>query len=192
MKPVLILLLSLAIIQHATAQDVTVTVFDVGAGLCVLGEFPNEADSTDSYYMIYDAGLSCDDKIQSEVPIDEQIDLMVLSHNDTDHIATADHILDMYDINKVIWSGFERPDTDQWVDINEAIDNETGAEIINLRTDTLHIGTTYLFGQTYLTFVAGFYIPIEEWGFTPLQSSEYRNAGSIVMRIVFRGSSIHL
>lgn len=192
MKLVLASLLSLGIVQYAISQAVTVTVFDVGAGLCVVGEFPHESDSTASYFMVYDAGFSCDEKVQTVIPSDAQIDLMVVSHNDTDHIATADHILQAYEVKKILWSGFERPDIDQWVGLNQAIDNETGVEVINLKTNILHIGSTYLFGQTFVTFVAGFHRLPDDWGISPPQRSEYRNAGSIVMRIVYQGRSILL
>jgi competence protein ComEC len=192
MKTAHSILLTLILVQKAFAQEVTVTVFDVGAGLCILGEFPSESDSTDSYYMVYDAGFSCADNIREVNPSNEVIDLMVLSHNDTDHIANADDILQEYEVKKIIWSGFERPDINQWVELNQAIDNEAGAEVINLKTDTLHIGTTYLFGQTYVTFVAGFHTPPEDWGISSSQRGEYRNAGSIVIRIVHQGRSILL
>ena len=168
------------------------TVFDIGAGLCVLGEFPNESDPTDTYYMIFDAGFSCLDNIQRVVPASEDIDLMVLSHNDTDHIATADKILQAYDVKKIMWSGFERPDINQWVELTQAIENETDAEVINLKTDTQRIGTTYLFEKTYVTFVAGFHTPPAEWGISASQRGEYRNAGSIVLRIVYQGRSVLL
>jgi beta-lactamase superfamily II metal-dependent hydrolase len=142
--------------------------------------------------MIYDAGYSCDEHVGSLIPTEQQIDLLVLSHNDTDHIATDDEILQAYSLEKILWTGFERPERQRWTDVNQAINDETEASVINLRTDTLAIGSTWIYGDTYVTFVAGFHVPPDHWGFTPSQASEYRNAGSIALRIVYKGRSILL
>lgn len=192
MKEILTVAVLITFSQVLYSQSAELTVVDVGAGLCVIANLPNPANSTDSFYIIYDAGQGCYDEVQSTIPENQKIDLMVLSHNDSDHIANADDILKVYDVKKIIWSGFERPEISTWNDVNQAINDETEAEIINLRTDTISIGSTEIFGETYITFVAGFHVPPDEWGFTASNASEYRNAGSIVIRIVYKGKSILL
>ena len=142
--------------------------------------------------MVYDAGFGCIDHVALLIPQDQDIDLLVLSHNDSDHIATADDILKAYRVLNILWTGFERPGVQNWVDVNDAIENESGASVVNIRTDTPAIGSTRILGETYLSFVAGFHVPPEEWGFAATQTSEYRNAGSIAMRITHKGKSILL
>lgn len=192
MKAILIIAILTTFPQVIFSQSLELTIADVGAGLCIIGELPNETDSSDPFYLIYDAGFGCDDAVSSIIPTDQEIDLLVLSHNDSDHIATADDILNEYQVKKIIWSGFERPTIGTWNDVNQAINDEGGAEIINLKTDSLAIGSTEMYGQTYVTFVSGFHVPPDDWGFLPTNASEYRNAGSIVIRIVYKGKSILL
>ena len=190
MRFALTISLSLFLFFDTFSQSLEMTVFDVGAGLCVVSSFPNEETPTDPYYMIYDAGFHCIEHVQSLIPSSQEIDLMVLSHNDTDHIATADTILAAYQVNQIIWSGFERPEIQSYVETSRAIENEPGAKVINLKSDTIAIGSTLVFGNTYVTFVSGFHEPPERWGFSPSERSEYRNAGSIMMRVTYEGKSI--
>ncbi|MEQ9035267.1 hypothetical protein [Gracilimonas sp.] len=175
-----------------SAQNLQVKVADVGAGLCVIAEIPNLQDSSDPYYMLYDVGRGCLDDINEMIPEEQPIDLIVLSHNDSDHIYDADKVLDEYLVKKILWSGFQRPDIGQWNELNEAINAEHPDELINLRVHQLPIGSTWVYGETYITFVAGFHVPPPQWGFSPSEESEYRNAGSIVMRIVHGQKSILL
>ncbi|MFN1834787.1 ComEC/Rec2 family competence protein [Balneola sp. MJW-20] len=185
-------ILLLTLYTTGYAQDLKVKVADVGAGLCTIIEIPNPSDGTDPFYMLYDVGAGCRDDIQQMIPSDQPIDLMVLSHNDSDHISNADEILEVYEVRKILWSGFERPGIFTYEVVNEAISAEEDAEVINLGSTSLPIGSTWIFGDTYVTFVAGFNVPPESWGFSPSDASEYRNAGSIVMRVVHKGSSLLL
>jgi hypothetical protein len=67
-------------------QDVFVRVVDSGAALCCVVQMPGPQ------YMIYDAGnytgggSSTFDKIQEIVPVDSDVQLLVLSHSDADHL----------------------------------------------------------------------------------------------------------
>lgn len=153
---------------------------------------PNPDNASDPFYMLYDVGAGCQDDIEGIIPKTQAIDLMVLSHNDADHISNADDILAEYEVKKVIWSGFERPGTATWEDVNTAINIESHAEVISLADTTIPIGSTWLYGETYITFVMGYEVPPSDWGFSSSDHSEYRNAGSIVMRVVYEGASILL
>ena len=73
---------------------VFVRVIDVGPGLAIVVRMPGD------FYMVYDAGhwagggSAAFEGVKSVVPEDEEIDLMVLSHSDADHLAAVDEILD--------------------------------------------------------------------------------------------------
>lgn len=190
MKTLILLITILVVHTSAIAQPLKATVGDVGAGLCVIIEIPSDQPDQDSQFMIFDAGPGCIDHVNDIIPTDDDIDLLVLSHNDSDHISNADNILEEYQVNKIIWSGFERPGVGTYDDLVVALENEPGAEIINLGDNPLPLGTTWIYGNTYVTFVSGFSVPPVDWGFTPSMSSEYRNAGSIVMRVTNLGKSI--
>ena len=80
--------------------------------------------------MVYDAGhwngqgKSAFDGISQIVPEGEEIDLMILSHSDSDHIGAVKRIFDKYTVKKVIRTGLER-DTNTWKRSNETIKGST-------------------------------------------------------------------
>ena len=73
---------------------VFVRVIDVGAGHAAVVQMPG------SLHMVYDAGNFTDKGksalagVQSVIAEDEEIDLMVLSHSDADHLGAVDKILE--------------------------------------------------------------------------------------------------
>jgi len=172
-------------------NDVLVRVVDTGPGLCCVVVMPGD------HYMIYDAGYfqglgerHCMDSVQELVPDDATIDLMVLSHSDADHLGVADEILDAYTVKRVLHLGYERS-TRTWEDADRAIKLEKereGCVDINLRYFEYPPGATYRFGDVFVTMVAGFHTPPAEWG--PLNTSESRNAGSIVVRLYYKQRSV--
>ncbi len=171
-------------------DDVFVRVIDVGAGLCVVVKMPGD------HYMVYDAGNftdggnRCFEGVAEVIPDGEEIDLMVLSHSDADHLGAVDEILDAYKVNRIIRSGFIRS-TNTWRAANDAIELEVageGARDINLRVSEFPPGATYRFGETFVTVVAAFHKPPADWDI--ISTSEKRNAGSIVIRLQYKGKSI--
>jgi beta-lactamase superfamily II metal-dependent hydrolase len=131
----LAVVLLLASIPALAADKLTVRVVDVGAGLCCVVEMPG------GHYMIYDAGNYTDggaaafDAISDIIPIDAEIDLMVLSHSDSDHRGAVDEICDAYTVKRVIRAGLQRS-TGTWGDANTAIlaeKRDDGCIDINLR-----------------------------------------------------------
>lgn len=181
-----------------SAQELYVRVVDVGAGECIVIKAPGPGGK--DHYMIYDAGNYEDkgktamDAIRDIIPEGSKIDLLVLSHSDSDHIAAVPEICDEYHVRRVIHPGYERP-TSTWRDSDQAILNEVKSEkkkggCINMNLANVEVapGSTYKIGYASATFVAGFHEPPEEWG--QLSDSEQKNAGSIVIRLTYKGKSV--
>ena len=162
-----------------------VRVIDVGNGHAAVISMPG------GYYMVYDTGLGKTTLkgVQSVVPGGEDIDLMILSHTDGDHIGGVDEILEQYSVKTIIRPGLPR-DTNAWYQARTAIRNaeKNGAEVINLAKTAVPTGKTFRYGDTRVVFVSGFSRPPERWG--KLTSSEFNNAGSVVVRVVFADRSI--
>src|SRR4051812_31338768 len=69
----------------AGAQETYVRVVDVGAGLCVVAMTP------DGHSLVYDTGngvATCLSAVRELVPA-KKVDLLVLSHSDSDHIGAV-------------------------------------------------------------------------------------------------------
>lgn len=138
-----------AIPAPAFAQDTVIRVVDVGAGLCVVAVAP------DQHAMVYDAGRGqarCRDAVRELVPW-RRIDLLVLSHSDSDHIGAARAILEENEVRTIIHPGDPRGVT---VDaMRQSIAAEAGADIWNLKTRPIPFGQPFQVGGATATFVAG-------------------------------------
>ncbi|MFZ5497265.1 MAG: ComEC/Rec2 family competence protein [Verrucomicrobiota bacterium] len=178
------------------SQELYVRVVDVGAGECVVVKAPGNGSK--DHYMIYDAG-NYEDKgktaieaIREIIPEGSTIDLLVLSHSDSDHLAAVPEIMDEYKVKRVIHPGYERP-TATWKESNQAILDEArldGCRDLNLANVEIAPGSSYRIGKATAVFVAGFHKPPEEWG--QLSDSEEKNAGSVIIRLIYKGKSILL
>jgi competence protein ComEC len=169
---------------------VFVRVVDVGAGLCCVVVLPT------GQYLIYDAGNYTDGgtgafaKIAELIPAEKSLELLVLSHSDSDHLGAVDEICAAYTVKRVLESGYPRTTT-TWDTAVAAIQRERDLEHcldLNLRLVEFPPGATYRFGEVFVTMVCGFSEPPTEWGLTEL--GEVRNAGSIVIRLQYQGKSI--
>ncbi len=188
--PTLILLTLLLIATPAAAlqpglEDVYVRVVDVGAGLCTVTTVPGD------HYMVYDTGHWFGKRCLSavrEIVGDKPIDLLVLSHADSDHLGDADLILQEFEVRRILRTGDRRPTTNTWLDANEAIGKEATADasVMNLQTMELVPGTTIPLGDATVTLVAGW----GKWTDPGPTAAEKRNAISIVVRLDYRGSSV--
>ncbi|MFH1675442.1 MAG: MBL fold metallo-hydrolase [bacterium] len=171
-------------------DTVFVRVVDVGQGLCCVVVMP------DNHYMIYDAGpVGCESKlmpmIENYIPSGSAIDLLVLSHTDADHICAVDEICAKYKVKTVLETGDPRPGKKNWQRMVSAIEAEVrndNCHDINLGDETLMPGSTFRFGDTFVTFVCGFNKPLKEWG--SLDSAKKHNSICIVMRLTYKGHSI--
>lgn len=170
---------------------VFVRIIDSGAGLATITSMPG------GYYMVYDAGhwngkTETMQGISSVIPEGEEIDLLILSHGDSDHIVAVPNILGKYKVKTIIRGGLERQ-TNTWTNADKAIksaENSGETKVINLKRDHLPFGSKFNFGETLITFVSGFYAPPVEWGIKGKTSGEFRNAGSIVIQLSYKGKSI--
>lgn len=167
-------------------NDLYVRVVDVGAGLCTVTQTPG------NHYMVYDAGHwtgnHCLTSVRDIVDGDE-IDLLIISHSDADHLGEAREILEEFDVRRIITTGFERWDSRSWREMNQAIAEEVqfvGASVLNLRTVELVPGTAIEVGDATITLVAGWH----EWTSSGPTASERRNAISIVVRLEYDGKSV--
>ena len=189
----IIYIISTPVFSLTLEQDaIFVRVVDTGAGLATVTYMPG------GYYMIYDAGhWTFKNKtyasLSDVIPAGEEIDLMVLSHSDSDHLGVVPKIFENYAVKKVIRTGLERT-TGTWTNANKAINDARVAgttTVYNLKHDAINFGSTFRYGDTLITFVAGFYQPEPDWDIKGgATGSEFRNAGSIVVRLSFNGKSI--
>lgn len=179
--------------RSTLSQNLFARVVDVGAGLCVVIQMPN------NMYMIYDAGnyigggSEAFDSITEIIPPGSEIELMVLSHSDADHLGAVDEICDAYRVKRIIRSGYRRS-TGTWRDADAAIRAEKDSEgciDINLSYFEFPPGATYRFNNVFVTMVCGFHKPPSDWNLSS-NSGEYRNAGSVVIRIQYADKSILL
>jgi competence protein ComEC len=167
------------------AGAVFIRVLDVGAGLCCLIKSP------DGHFMIYDAGSAggTTAKMQEVLPAGSTVDLLVLSHNDEDHISNVQNICGAYNVKQVLHTGMSRGAT--WQKAMKAISNEVltaGCIDFNLGKTNLPFGTVFHIGQVNVTMICGFHQPLPEWQLS--DSGEINNAVSIVMRLDYAGKSI--
>lgn len=172
------------------AQDDTlrIRVVDVGAGLCTLTRVPGGA------VMVYDAGHwlggRCAAAVQAALPLGDTIDLLVLSHSDSDHLGDAPTLLGQYTVRRIVWTGFRRPGVNTWEQTNRAIAEEVmleGASVRSLASHPLTVPDTIALGPATVTLLAG-------WGrwtlSTGLSESERRNVVSIVVRLDYGEASV--
>ena len=181
----------------ATAEDsLYVRVVDVGAGHCSVTRIPGDEDN--HHYLVYDAGnyedngRTCLRGVEEVIPEGEEIDLLVLSHSDSDHLAAADRILGAYKTQRILWTGHQRQDTGTFRRVNGAMDlsrAQRGTTIIDLSLFEYPHGATYRLGEAFVTFIAGWSEPLPDWRL-PLSSSEGRNSISVVVRVLFREKSV--
>lgn len=135
--------------SSAAARDAYLRVVDVGAGLCVV------AVSADQHAMVYDAGRGahpCIDAVRELVP-GQKIDLLVLSHSDSDHIGATKAILAENEVATIIHPGDPRGPTVD--DVRDAINSEAGADIWNLKVRPVPFGQRFAVGSATAVFVAG-------------------------------------
>jgi beta-lactamase superfamily II metal-dependent hydrolase len=171
-----------------------IRVLDVGQALSVVAALPGD------YYVVFDAGDDVRGNpvlagVNEVVPDGEDIDLLVISHPDFDHLNNALDLLDAYRhrIHRVVRTGFPEGSGVRWRDLDSTITARAAAgefKEINLQHTELPPGATYRYGESFVTFLAGAPEPPPEWGLT--STSERKNAVSLAARISYRGGSVLL
>lgn len=171
----------------AQTDSLLLRIVDVGPGLCTVTRVPGDG------WMIYDAGhwqgRRCIQTVRELVGTDE-IDLVVISHADSDHMGDADDILHEFRVRQFIHTGFEREGTATWERMMDTVAAKVRHEGLSVRSLTTHPlvpGERIQLGdEVTITLLGG-------WGLFPgtgLGDSERRNAGSIVLRLDYAGRSI--
>ena len=171
---------------------VDIRVLDVGPGLSTLIKLPQNK------FVIYDAGGNSESntlaQIKEYIPAGSDIELMVISHTDEDHLIAAGSVIRNYNVKKVMWTGYERsmttnkPPTGAYTSFINALNN-TNAEKVNLRTSgAIAPGTKFQIGAVIFTFLCGFGEPLAEWNLN--EPAEKLNSVSIVMKLRFAGRSV--
>jgi beta-lactamase superfamily II metal-dependent hydrolase len=188
-----ILLLTVLLPALVTAQEVRTRIIDVGAGHASITKMPGP------HYMVFDAGLSgranhIIAQMRALMGTDNVVDLLVISHSDRDHLAAADEIIGAFDVKMVLRTGLERCAEDRscpWRTTHNAIRAAVDSgETIDLDLGFFPIapGYTFRFGEATAQMVSGFHTPPFDWNISGL--SDFRNAGSIVIRLEYDGKPI--
>lgn len=176
-------------------QTVYTRIVDTGAGLCTITRMPGP------HYMVYDTGHwhgvgLCDAAVKRIVHAGDEIDLLVQSHSDADHLSATDNILAAYPVKRVVRTGDVRWDKTNWREAYWAIRKKRVAgelEDINLWTlpnKAITPGLTYTYGNSEVAFVSGFNDPPPEWDISFFDQSKMNNAISIVVKVNYAGKSI--
>jgi competence protein ComEC len=172
---------------------VDIRVLDVGPGLATLIKLPQNK------FVIYDAGGNSETntlaQIKEYIPVGSDVELMVISHTDEDHLVAAGKVIRDYKVKKVIWPGYERSmistdDPTGAYDIFLNSLNNSTTEKINLNEldSVIAPGTNFKIGAATFTFLCGFGEPPAEWGLN--DRGEKLNSVSIVMKLTFAGRSV--
>lgn len=184
--------IGLAALVVCSAEGLYVRVIDVGQGECVVAKFDGPAGAQ---YFIYDAGVgktAAMKGIREVIPMGSNVELMVISHNDSDHIGAVPDIMDDYHVRKLIHPG-DRRDSTVWEKANRAIKDEIvddGCVNLALSKSSLSPGTAFPLGGATITFIQGYSRPPDNWDID--DEAEENNAGSVIVRLSYKGKSILL
>lgn len=146
------------------ANSLFLRFLDTGPGLATL-IIVTGATNRDRKVMIYDAGHWFDDNLM----IDElehylgrrkTIDVLIIGHADSDHLGTADTILEYWKVKKSIRNGWDRgPDVGTfWNYRRELAKSVTanGTEDFVMGDGHPALGEAWALGDASLTFLSGF------------------------------------
>lgn len=190
---------------QANAAEAVLRVVDVGNAMCVVAKVPGD------HFMLYDAGDFETDECRNavrEIVGTNDLDLVVLSHSDEDHIGELAPILGATNAQQIVWTG-ARPTSNRVRPVFEAALRTAEARhpgsVRNLGTRPLPntrrprpgqrraAPLRVRLGNATATFVTGFHswtLPSDP-GKAP-DDSEKRNAISIVVKFEFGGKSVLL
>lgn len=208
---VLALLIGISLVTPAAAPlpFLHVRVVDVGFGLCCLIKTPN------NHYVIFDAGSNQAggaSAIENEItamnlPANQIIDLLVISHQHTDHFSKISKIFALpgnYRLSNFLWTGYAYNDTSwtgeknyiRWAPVHHEyfLDEDQDGEIYI--TDSAGVNTGMFHGDELpydndadvkINFICGWNRP--QWS-DPDNGNP--NETSIVLRFEYAGRSILL
>lgn len=180
---VLIILLFLNIVaflfMHYLSKDnlLKVVFFDVGQGDGVFIETP------EGYQFVIDGGSDYNimsEKISSQIPFwDKEIDGVILTHIDSDHVNGLFGVLEKYKIGNVFWNGLakdkEKEKGDSWVSILDKEKNN-GASVNIVKS-----GERIVAGSSTIDFLW------PEKNLEEISSSDV-NESSLVIKLCYRSN----
>jgi len=155
---------------------------DVGSGHCSITQTP------DNKFFIYDAGHWTGQlcfKAAKRIIGNNPIEVMILSHSDSDHIGDAYRILNHFKVKSLYRTGTPRK-TKTWKKMVSAIElaKKNGLREYNHQDIQIKPGSYINLGDSVLTFIYG------KANWSGLSTSENRNAVSIVTKYEVNGHSI--
>ncbi|MDD5639596.1 MAG: MBL fold metallo-hydrolase [Candidatus Pacebacteria bacterium] len=116
--------------------------FDVGQGDGIFIETPNKRQ------IVIDGGPDYNlmaEKISKEIPFwDKEIDAIILTHTDQDHINGLFGVLEKYKVNNILWTGMEKDGAEEkiknWKNMLNNEINKEGAKIFLVNNINAVIG----------------------------------------------------
>jgi len=187
------------------AKGVFVRVTDTGHGFCGVIKLPGvrkpptkccgETFGPDRW-VIFDAGnwdaqgKLAYQKIAELIPRGSDIELLVLSHGDADHLGAVVRICRAYRVRRVLRTGQMR-DSKTWRRSDAAIKQEIasdGCVEYSLAKANLPPGSVFDFGTSMFTVLSGYHKPPADWKLD--HEAEAFNAVRIVLRFTFQGKTI--
>lgn len=137
----LILINILLYIFSFSSPDLRVIFFDVGQGDSIFIETPNK------HQILIDGGPSSSDianKLSSFMPFwDKTIDLIILTHLESDHVSGLFEVLDNYIVENILWSG-EYKESEKSKIWKEMIEKENANIYISNSLDQIILNDVYL------------------------------------------------
>lgn len=163
-----------------------VRIVDVGSALCVV------TATRDGRHFVYDAGgidQACLKAVR-EIVGDGNIDLLVISHSDGEHMQDVPELLDKFTVGEIWWTEYRRPQLSYRRVVRAiAAAEQAGARVRSLRTEPLSPGDRFRLGDASVTFVAGGAL----WrGNEELDEETLAKAVSLVVRLDYGDSSLLL
>lgn len=150
--------------------ELEVTFFDVGQGDSIFVE------TQEGHQVLIDGGPDGGrmlEKLGSVMPVwDRSLDLVILTHPDSDHLRGLLDVLDRYDVENILWTGVirETGTFEKWVD---KIEKENANISIAQRGQIIKAGDTQLYILNPFNNLEG------------MSAEKGSNETSIVMKLVF-------
>ena len=176
-------------------------VVDVGAGHCAAARIPDGSGGLK--YIIFDGGNRHRDvrgAIAEVIPPGSRVELLILSHNDQDHVGEVPWICATYDVRRCLHPGDQahdpRPNSAgyrRFRQAHRAIDDEKAGGMVehDFSEDPVPHGTTYPLGEGSLMILSGWDESLAEWGYRVAENqSKRRNSISICAWLEYEGRSI--
>lgn len=169
----------LSVYELSSNQFLEVIFFDVGQGDAIFIETPKR------HQILIDGGPDSKilEKLGREIPFwDRNIDLLILTHPEGDHLAGLIEVLKRYKVENILWTGVKR-DTFEWREWQKVIETQKGkgAKLYIARSGQKII----LQGSGPCKFIEVLY-PLENLGGQEFKDS---NDTSIVTKLIFGENS---